>query len=117
MAVAWPGTIPQGFLIDGYQEQIGANVATFEPDVQTVPMVRQRTSVAPDELQCRMLLNSTQLQAFKTFYQTTLKSGTIAFTKYDAMKQATATYYFISQPAISPAGLRFSVTFSVVRLP
>jgi hypothetical protein len=117
-AAVWPVTLPQYVDSEGYQETIGRNIAVFEPDVDTIPMTSEVTTSAPDTIQRKMDVSLTELAVFKSFYKTTLKSGTLPFTFLDPVLAVTCTYYFTGDAPsiIHLGGLHFSVSFSLVRV-
>lgn len=76
---AWPPSLPQYVLVDGYLEEEGDNLIETTPDTSS-PNARPRASNAARKLTVAFELTKTQLQTLQTFYRTTLIHGSLPFT-------------------------------------
>ena len=78
--IVWPiTTIPFAILYDSYDESLGNNVYSFQPDQGpsiTRPKVSSRVDMIAGNLHFR---TNTQLDAFESFFETTLNNGSLAF--------------------------------------
>ena len=79
---AWPATLPTELLAQGYGEAPGDNRLRSPMEVGP-PKVRRRATSSPRKISGNVLLTEDQLDDFKTFYDTTLLSGTLRFTWND----------------------------------
>lgn len=75
---AWPETLPQSPLAEGYRET-PANTA-LRTDMDTGPAkLRQRTTAAAATVNLSYLLSAAQVLTLDAFYAGTLQGGTLAF--------------------------------------
>ncbi|ODT22214.1 MAG: hypothetical protein ABS35_15290 [Kaistia sp. SCN 65-12] len=79
MVDAWPATLPQYLLSDGYTEAQGDGRLRTQPDIGPAK-VRRRSSAMPGPLQGRMMMSGAQRTILDTFVATTLANGTLPFT-------------------------------------
>lgn len=89
---AWPGTLPQYVLVDGYQEEEGDNLLETQPDIGP-PITRARSTTAARALNMSLDLSKAQLAILRTFYRTTLINGSLPFTM--SAPSETATTYTV----------------------
>lgn len=76
---AWPSTLPQAFLKDGFQHQLGDGRLRSPTD--TGPgKERRRFSAVVDLVTARALMDDDQWDAFLDFIKTDIGGGTLAFT-------------------------------------
>ena len=104
--IDWPSTIPQAFQQDSFSEATAS--AVLRTSMDTGPTkVRRRTTSNPDIWSGRMILTSTELADFKTFYRTTSKYGSERFNfpnQYDLLSTVEARF------KIDTGGEAFSIT-------
>ncbi|KGT75791.1 hypothetical protein MA20_31840 [Bradyrhizobium japonicum] len=84
MVDAWPVSLPQKFLVDGFSEQLGDGVLEYAPDAGPT-LTRRRSTAAPRPLSGNMEMTSAQLAALKTFYEVTIINGSLPFTLPDPL--------------------------------
>lgn len=75
---AFPATLP-GPVWGSFSEQRQRNILAFAPDVGP-PKMRRRSSAVAVPASAAFLLTDAQLATFDTFFETTLKDGTLSFT-------------------------------------
>jgi len=93
MASAWPGTLPQKFLVDGYMEGVGDGLLEYQPD--TGPSIsRRRATAVPRPLSGNFEMTSAQIATLRTFFDTTLIGGSLPFTFPDPLTGATLLVKF-----------------------
>ena len=79
MAIAWPGTLPVGFLISRPLRRRGLG-HTIRSETLSGRMKAQLVSTATQrDFECAMSMTSAQLTAFETFYRVTLVGGSQPF--------------------------------------
>jgi hypothetical protein len=76
---AWPNTLPQYVLVDGYSEEEADNLIEYKPEAGA-PISRPRSSNAARPITVAYELSRGQLQDLQEFYRTTLISGSLPFT-------------------------------------
>jgi hypothetical protein len=97
---AWPGTLPDKVLKNGYDEVFADNVIRTPMEVGP-PKVRRRSTAAPKFFRVSQLLSSTQVGYLDTFYNTTLSSGSIQFDwKHPRTGSAVTTMRFKTPPRV-----------------
>ena len=74
----WPGTLPQTFITDPYQETWADNLIRQPMDVGP-PKVRRRQTAAVTPIQASHTMTTTQLGYLETFFKTTVSWGADAF--------------------------------------
>lgn len=79
MVDAWPGTLPQKPLQNGYSEAAGDGLAEYQPDVGP-PLTRRRTAAVVRLLAVSYELTSSQLATLRAFVDTNLLGGALPFT-------------------------------------
>jgi antitoxin component of RelBE/YafQ-DinJ toxin-antitoxin module len=115
----WPATLPQCPILNDFSEQRQRNLAAFEPDVGPPKMRRRSTAVAVSTA-VAFRMDLTELAAFNTFFETTLKDGTLPFDWAHPLTQTTYSWMFDAKEApridrMTPSTVR--VTFNLLRLP
>lgn len=119
MSIAWPGTLPQRLLVDGYSEGLGAGVLAYAPDTGPA-LTRRRSSAMVRPLVGTMEMTSAQLAALKAFFETTIIGGSLPFTFPDPLGGADLLLRFRadSPPKWSAlGGDYFSVALTLEVLP
>lgn len=95
--VAWPGTLPQFVLRDGYQE--GFKDTVLRSDMDSGPAKRRRRfTAAPEPHSFTMELTDAQVDLFRTFFDTTIEGGALGFDMTNPRTLATDTWAFTKTP-------------------
>jgi hypothetical protein len=79
MVDAWPATLPQNVLVNGYSEGVSDGLLEYPPDTGP-PITRRRSSSMPRPLSMSFAVTTAQLATLRAFYDTTLSSGSLPFT-------------------------------------
>ena len=100
---AWPASLPQVALADGFSESAAPNTIRTEMDVGSAK-VRRRYTAEIKTYGIALLLTTAQVTTLETFYVATLESGTLTFDWKNQRTKAAATYRFLSRPAYEEIG-------------
>ena len=114
---AWPATLPNPEYGMGVKRQ--SNRRSFRPE-SGVPKTRRRFSATGTEYECTLLLSSTLLATFNTFYDTTLEAGSLTFTMNEPRTGVSYNWIFDpdEEPSEVESGPSFTrVSFKLIRLP
>lgn len=115
MGIAWPAALPQCPLPYDGGETLGTNYVDFAPDVATLPMRRQRSTLVVDSVSMVFSMTREQLATFKAWFRTDLKSGALPF-QLDT-GDGPADHYIEGSPAINrSAGNSWLISFSTRRV-
>lgn len=117
---AWPETLPQRFLVQGYNEQIAGSSNLLRSQNEVGPAkVRRRSTAAARNINGSMFLTIPQLVAFRTFYNDSIQGGSMPFTFPDPHGGDDLLVRFgDSVPTIDPAGpLDWTVKMQIEVLP
>src|SRR4051794_29327434 len=79
MAEAWPATLPQVVLVEGFSQTIGDGRLRMNPDAGPA-LVRRRSTAMPKAMPCNIDVDNEQWDDLLTFGETTLISWTLPFT-------------------------------------
>jgi hypothetical protein len=112
----WPGTLPQDFLVDGYQESPPDNLIRQTMEVGP-PKVRRRQTSAPRIVQAAQILNATELGYLETFVVTTTSYGADQFDMPHPRSGSTVYARFFKMPtytALSPGIWRVGYQFEIL---
>lgn len=94
---AWPATLPQYVLQEGYQEKLPDN--TVETPMDTGPdKVRRRFTTNYRVFTVQMEMTAAQAAVFDGFYVTTLRHGSLDFDWVHPITQAPAVFRFRKPP-------------------
>lgn len=74
----WPATLPPTFDSEGLEVQEPDVLIESQPELGP-PIVRRRTTAAPERIAGTIILDQTQTAAFKAFLRTTLMGGALPF--------------------------------------
>jgi hypothetical protein len=74
MATAWPGTLPDSFTKDSFSDTPTSGVIRTEMD-SGAPKVRNRFTAVQDIWSGSMIMTTTQITQFKTYFNTTINYG------------------------------------------
>ena len=118
---SWPGTLPQKPAAGSWSGGPQNNVIAFEPELGD-DITRRRGSAVGYEYSGRFsALTLTQLNTFKTFYETTLSDGNDTFTWTDPVYGDSATWRITGGAppyTITEVGPDlYDLSLSMVRLP
>lgn len=115
---AWPSDVNQDADATSYSETLDTNVAAFAPEVGA-PKLRRRMSISSDTIAFNAQMTTVEYASFLTFYRTTLKDGTLPFTRTRPRTGATETFIFVGNtPALKAIdyGL-YQVALSMKNMP
>lgn len=98
---AWPITLPQRVLADGYQEPLPEMTIRSEMDAGPAK-VRRRFTAAVRTIRCQLALTAAQVTTLDTFYVTTLAGGSLSFDWVHPRTQATVAFRFAAPPQLQP---------------
>jgi hypothetical protein len=116
MAIPWPHYLPQTPFVGIGPFEAVPNRIEFSTDVGP-PMSRQRTTLAMTIVPWSFVFTKTQLSAFKTFYDTTLLSGSQRFSAIDPYHRDIADFKFVGDYSVERvAPNRFRMTSTIVRV-
>lgn len=101
--MSWPQTLPQTFIIDGYQETWPDNLIRQPMDVGP-PKTRQRQTAKEYPIQCSQMMTTTQLGYLETFFKITKSYGALSFTMPHPRTTSTVTAKFKQPPTFAPWG-------------
>ena len=111
MALAvWPAGLPQCIQKSGFSQTLANNLTVDQFDIGP-PQVRQRSTAAPEMVNGSIILDESkgELTLFRTFYNSTLLSGSQRFTWVDPVTQVSVQMLFKpdAQPSFSNMGGTF----------
>ena len=115
----WPAALPQCPILNGFSEQRQRNLASFAPEVGGPKISRRSTAVAVlTSLVYRM--SNADILVFNTFFEDTLKDGSLPFDWDHPVTGTTYTWMFDINEAprfdrMTPNSIR--VTFNLLRMP
>jgi hypothetical protein len=112
----WPVTLPQSILADGYSETLPDTVIRTSMDVGPAK-VRRRISNNSFPIVGTLVISRTQVGYLKTFYNTTLLGGSLAFDWADPTTRATVSMRFTGPPKISSVSGWYKVDMALEVLP
>ena len=103
-------------LAEYYQGSVPDNVERFFPDIGP-PTLRQRGSAGVEVFTIGMIVTSTQLATFRTWYSGTVDYGATEFDAVHPEDGAAITVAFRDVPKIAARGTRWLLVFTVEVLP
>ncbi len=114
---SWPGTLPSYALEGGYQERFQDQ--TIESQMDTGPAkIRRRFTKAIRFFSITMLMTPSQVDTFETFWNTTLKGGSLPFDWLHPRTRAAMSFRFRkpapSYTVIGGTNVQVSFTLEVV---
>lgn len=100
----WPATLPQYVQEGGYQETLQDQ--TVESQVEAGPAkIRRRFTKSLRRFSVSMLMTAAQATAFETFWQTTVRGGSLPFDWVHPRTRAATTFRFRNPaPSFSSVG-------------
>lgn len=91
---AWPTSLPQSPLRDGYEETMTS--ATLRTETEVGPAkLRRRYRSSPIHHKMRFIMDESQLNTLETFYKTDTVGGALEFTMPHPIKNTTMTVRFL----------------------
>lgn len=118
MTAAWPSTLPDYVLQQGYDEKWGSTSISTSMEIGPAKK-RNRTTAGIDRFQVQLLLTSDEVDALKIFWKTTVARGTLPFTWVNPREQTAVTFRFLGDdaPDIKPSNDSFVASFALEILP
>lgn len=118
MGTPWPAHFPQRPRKSGFNESLLLSKISYNPDVETLPMERERSSAALDTISMSFDMTMSVYRDFIEFIKVTLASGTLPFTLYDTSLLVDVDYQLKSSVSMQRVGPDSAVvSFDVRRLP
>jgi hypothetical protein len=112
---SWPGTLPD-VLASGYSEDM-ANLL-LRSDMDTGPAkVRKRISYNTKPISASIVVNSTQVATFETFFYTTLLGGSLTWTATHPRTGASVDMRFNGVPKISSSDSLYTISMNLEVMP
>lgn len=117
MVDAWPISLPQSILLDGYQD--GIPEGRIKSPTDTGPgKQRRRSSAASRNVTGRMLLTEEQLDTMRYFIEVTIVGGSLPFTFKDPVNNAPSLVRIgDNMPTWFLNGLKYDVALQLEFLP
>jgi len=98
----WPASLPQTLLQASYKETLPRTKIRTQMDAGP-PKQRRRYTAAPRPITACQNLTTTQVADLKTFHNTTLQGGALAFDWTDPIPgSGTVSFRFVSEPELVP---------------
>ena len=117
MAAQWPSTLQQYLDGDSFTYSIGNTLTTTEMDIGT-PKVRRRFTKSVDNYAVTIRADSTQLNTFLNFYNSTLAGGSLPFEFLDPITGALRNFRIQPTPNTRHIGAgNWRVAMTWIRLP
>lgn len=114
---AWPGSLPQQFEQDGYQEAFPKATIRTEMDVGPAKL-RKRYTAAIKPFTGQMFMTPDQVEDLETFYETTTAYGSLAFDWEHPRTGAAVSCRFVGPPQLEAVeGGDFKVMIEIEVLP
>lgn len=99
--VDWPSTLPQRPLADDWSEELPDLLLRSPMDIGPAK-TRRRTTAGVTPVQASFRMTPTELAAFRTFYQTTVVSGSVPFDWVHPITGETLSWQIVPKPRITP---------------
>lgn len=115
---AWPGTLPQVPLADGFSESHPELAIRTNMDVGPAK-VRRRQTAGVITMTCNFRLTTAQRATLVTFWQTTIAGGASTFTWVHPITSAAITCRMVNPPQFTPLsrGLYWRASLVIEVLP
>lgn len=117
--VAWPSTLPQSPLGDGWNEQLPKNRYEFQPRVG-IPKGRPSSSQRNSTQTFRFKFTYAQKVIFENFYYDTLFQGTLVFDVKDPPSATTISFAYIGEAPTYETpdnGLTYIMSCTLIKVP
>jgi hypothetical protein len=102
---AWPGTLPDLWSADGFEEQDADNVIV-SPNEVGPPKRRRRSTAAMRTVRAGIDLTEAEYVIMRSFYESDCAHGAVSFTKDDA-HGTERTFYFKRPPRYAYTGFNW----------
>ena len=118
MTAVWPPSLPQDVLVQGYDEALAENVVRTTMDAGPAK-VRRRFTAGVRNFRLTVYLTRTQTDTLESFFDTTVKDGSLPFDWTHPRKQTSVTFRFVTPPRFHPdgSGARWLTTLDLEVLP
>jgi hypothetical protein len=118
MPEAWPASLPQQVLYQGYQEQMADGLLETQPDMGPV-QTRRRYSSAARQATVSFKFSTEELAIFRNFRENTVAGGSLPFTFPAQTEDGEWLVKFRKDalPNIAPDGRYWTVNFGIWILP
>jgi len=113
---AWPVTLPQYPLQEGYSETARKNAIRSQME-QGPAKTRKRYTAAVRRFGITLFMTTAQVEIMDAFFEDDLAFGSLSFTWVNPRTQAAATCRIINEPAYVPSGPNWKVQFEMEILP
>ena len=100
MATAWPSSLPDEILTDGFSQQAKPNNIRTKMEAGLDKVRRRYTSNIVDST-VSMVMTFVQYEALEVYYNTTLQGGTLSFNFTDPADDTEYEYQFLDTPSYS----------------
>ena len=114
--IDWPSALYGFILKEGYQENPPENVLRTEMSVGPAKLRRRSTS-AVRNFTVQLFLTTALVTTFETFYVTTSKSGSLAFSFRAPRTKTIADHRFASIPVYISRNQGYIVSFQLEQMP
>ena len=114
--ISWPATLYGFILKEGFQEKPPDNILRTNMDVGPAK-VRRRGTAAVREFSVQMFFSKALLATFETFYVTTSKHGSLAFSYKSPRTETTLDHRFASVPTYAKKDQGYIVSFQLELMP
>lgn len=115
-APAWPGTLPQKLLRDGFAEESPDNLIVSDMSVGPAK-VRRRTTAAVRMIRGTLHMTSAQVSTFRTFVKTTIADRSQPFTFPDPYGGAALLVRMPTPYRVSAVGIDWRIDIELEVLP
>ena len=114
--ISWPAALYGLILKEGFQEAPPDNVLRTEMDVGPAKL-RRRSTAAVRKFSVQMFFTTTLVATFDTFYVTTSKHGSLAFSYRAPRTETVADHRFASVPTYIKRDQGYVVSFQLELMP
>ena len=112
----WPAGLPAMFTINGLSGE--EPDVTIREDTDIGPAkVRPRYTAASEPISGQLIVTKAQLDAFRSFFRSTLYRGSLPFVWLDPRDGTTALFRFVKSFSWSAWNGKWIVAFTVEKLP
>jgi hypothetical protein len=101
--IYWPAGFSDKVNVDGFGYSIGDNLVRTTMDTGPYK-TRKRFTKQLDKMSVRMVITKSQYPTFRTFYDVTLASGSLAFRFNNPLTGVEQSYKFNETPSVSSIG-------------
>ena len=103
MAEVWPATLQQS--VNQANFQIVKQNTNIRTNVETGPIKSRRRFTNPQiQMTCQIWVPESEFATFETFYDTTLKNGSLTFDFDHPITGTTTEWRFVSPPVFTALG-------------